>query len=144
MLEFSSHSKAAAIRPDKLRAIEADVLVLGLTERGVNVFKVLWLGLGPLRLPVEDDVMFLLDAYRELPAFQSGATREHGVFLGDGELEMIATRADGNAVRTRCVYAPFLNRNLATTSECEMPLDAYMQAWDALIAALADLALRSS
>jgi hypothetical protein len=128
-------------------APEAGPIITGLDPEGLQdrmvagghmVFEVIWDGYGPLKLAVEDDVMFLCEAYQELAAFlEKGGT--HDVFLGDGVLQMKATR-EGDVVHVVCTNVPFLHRGLMTKKEYAVNLSAYVDAWTRLIRELVDLA----
>ncbi len=101
-------------------------------------FEVEWETFGSLMLPVEEDVKFLCEAYEELPSFiENGG--EHTVYLGDGELEMLASRSAGN-VHVVCVNTPFLRRALMKRTEYDVSIGAYVGAWNRMIKGLVELA----
>jgi hypothetical protein len=101
-------------------------------------FEVEWEKFGSLMLPVEEDVKFLAEAYEELPFFVENGG-EHTVYLGDGELEMLASRSAEN-VHVVCVYTPLLRRTLRKRTECDVSLGAYVGAWNRTIRGLIELA----
>ena len=136
MLEFNTKIGDPAAHVN-ITEINPEVLMNRLVAAGRVVLEVIWEDWGSLRLPVEDDVIFLVDAYEELPSFiQKGG--EHSVFLGDGELHMEATR-DNDIVHVVCTHVPFLHRALLKKKEYDVGLNSYVGAWDRLICGLVRL-----
>jgi hypothetical protein len=135
-LEFNTKIRDTAGRAGVIEA-DPEGLMNRLVAAGRTVLEVSWEEFGPLLLPVEDDVIFLVEAYEGLSSFiRSGG--EHSVVLGDGELHMEVTR-DGDVVHVVCTHVPFLNRALLKKKEYEVSLDSYVEAWTRLIHGLVEL-----
>lgn len=138
-LTFSTQNCQGREEPTLL-PVDSMALTDSLAQRGFIVFEIRWEELGVLTLPVEDDIIFLCDAVSDLPRFLAGA--EHFVFLGDGSLVISAVRHNESvAVHTR--RSPHLHRDLTSDHHTNVPLDAYVLAWNRLMKQICDLA-RSS
>jgi hypothetical protein len=136
MLVFNTQFSKPEANVEKIK-VDPEELMYRLRANGLVVLDVFWEEFGNVKLPVEDDVIFLCEAYESLPSFvQNGG--EHSVFLGDGALRMVATR-EGNTVHLVCTRVPFLHRGLLTTKEYTVTLNSYVSAWYRLIRALVEL-----
>jgi hypothetical protein len=120
-----------------LDGLNSEHLMQELIAAGHPVFLLAWDDLDPVVLATEDDAMFLCEAYAELQHFlkHEGA---HHVFLGDGELNVQATR-EGDRVRLVRTHSPHLNRGLSTTKEYTVSLTSYADAWTRLMSGLLGL-----
>ncbi|WP_146655003.1 hypothetical protein [Labilithrix luteola] len=120
-----------------LSPIDPMALMESLAERGVMTFEIRWENLGLCALPVEDDIVFLCDAVSDLPQFLAGA--EHFVYLGNGSLVISAVRSNESvSIHTR--RSPHLHRDLTTDHHTNVPVDAYVLAWNRLMEQLCHLA----
>jgi hypothetical protein len=136
VLEFNTKVRDTRERAGVIE-VDPEGLMNRLVAAGRTVLEVSWEDFGPLLLPVEDDVIFLVEAYEGLSSFiRDGG--EHSVFLGDGELHMEATR-DGDVVHVVCTHVPFLRRALLEKKEYEVNLESYVEAWTRLIHELIEL-----
>ncbi|WP_437622576.1 hypothetical protein [Sorangium sp. So ce1151] len=120
---------------------DADEIAAMLVASGHTFLDVCWDDLGELRLPVEDDVIFICEGFEGLRSFSQDGD-QHSVYLGDGALQMAATRS-GDTVHLTCVHVPFLDRRLATRTERDVSMKSYISAWRRLMRALLDMAYSS-
>ena len=137
MLEFNTQISTPETGP-LITVIDPEGFRENMVRDGHELFDVTWEGYGPLRLSIEDDVMFLCQHYQELTSFIEKGGKQF-VFLGDGELEMEATR-EGRLVHVVCTNVPFLHRGLMKQKEYTVSLDAYVGAWTRFMRALIELA----
>jgi hypothetical protein len=136
MLEFNSQISTPETGP-LITGLDPEGFQEQMVRDGHFFFDVTWEGY-VARLFIEDDVMFLCDAYQELISFiEKGG--EHSVFLGDGELHMETTR-EGDVVHVVCTNVPGLHRAFLKKKEYTASLHAYVGAWTRFMRALIELA----
>ena len=135
MLEFNTQFSTPEAGP-LITGIDPEGFQKQMVRNGHVSLDLIWEGHGP-SVFVEDDVMFLCEAYRGLASFiEKGG--EHGVFLADGGLHMEATR-EGDVVHVVCTSVPGLQRALTKRKEYMVSLDAYVGAWTRFMRALIEL-----
>jgi hypothetical protein len=117
----------------------AENLMKRLLDDGTSEIEVDWGGILSTVLPVEDDVVFLVDASRELGSFLAGDLESHDVFLGDGLLQLTARREQGRVV-VNLAHTPYLDRRFSKQHEIRLSQDDYRAAWGRLIDELCQLA----
>lgn len=110
-----------------------------LLDKETDEIDVDWGGILSTTLPVEDDVVFLIDAYRALNGFLAGVLEIHDVFLGDGVLQLTARRVQ-ELVVVDIVHTPHLDLRLSQQHELRLSTDEYRSAWSGLIGELVRLA----
>jgi hypothetical protein len=109
-----------------------EILMKQLLGKGVDEVEIDWNGILSTALPVEDDVIFLVDAYRELDTFLAGNLDCHNVFLGDGRVQLTARQEEGQ-VAVYLAHAPYLDRRLSQRYEIRVTRDEYRAAWNGLL-----------
>ena len=111
--------------------IAPEKLMESLLEKGIEILQVSWLKLYEDKLAVEDDAIFLADAYNELEDFlQHGG--KHFAYLGDGSLEINSTiENDTVSVSLRCT--PHLDVQYMQFKTAEMTKEQYLSAWQNLM-----------
>jgi len=87
-----------------------------------------------MRLPVEDDAIFICEAYNELPAVAHDGGTQH-IYLGDGELD-VRVSFDGGIAHMTTTHSPFLDKNQTRILRERAPLERYAGAWERLIQAI--------
>ena len=118
---------------------EGEILMKNLLDKGIHEIDIDWGGILSTALPVEDDVVFLIDAYRALNRFLAGVRESHDVFLGDGLLQLTARRVQ-EQVLVDLAHTPLLDRRLSQRHELRLSTEEYRAAWNELIGELVRLA----
>lgn len=118
---------AAAVVP----VDDAESLMKRLFVAGCRVLAIDWDRVGLVELPVEDDVIFICEAYSELPVVTVDGGTQH-VFLGDGVLELEVT-VSGDLCHIAQSYCPYLHRHFLETCDYVVSVEKYVAAWHHLV-----------
>ena len=111
--------------------VDPDELLEKLLENGYESFHINWCNLFEDDLYIEDDAMFIADAYNEIEsAVENGES--HEVFLGDGTLQ-IMTKMSNETARMTVIHTPHLNKKFMQKKEVELTKAQYANAWKSLI-----------
>jgi hypothetical protein len=117
---------------------EGEELMKRLLDQGIQTIDINWAGVVSTTLPVEDDVIFLVDAYVDLEQFLSGEAPVHSVFLGDGLLQLTTQIVDSSVVM-EMVHTPHLDERFSRTHSLTLSPEQYRNAWTGLISDLASV-----
>lgn len=122
--------------PKLLNSIDGEELMESLLMSYDSIC-VNWWNLFDVKLFIEDDVIFLADAFNELlEGFDIGDAQN--IFLGDGALQATITYKE-NTIHMDAQYAPNLNKNSIQKKELTIDRQEYICAWKAMIVCLIDL-----
>jgi hypothetical protein len=116
-----------------------EILMKRLQDEGMDEVEVDWGGIVSTALPVEDDVPFLIDAFRELESFLTGGRDNHEVFLGDGLLQLTA-RHQNERIVVDLVHTPHLDRRFSQQHQMRLSREEYRASWIHLIDEVCSLA----
>ncbi len=111
--------------------VDPDELLEGLLNNGYESFHIKWYDLFEDDLYVEDDAMFIAEAYNEIEATLNKG-EAHEVFLGDGSLQVKTTIKNESVIMT-VIYTPHLDRRFMQKKEAELTKTQYINAWKSLI-----------
>ena len=110
--------------------IDGEKLLKALIKHDFETINLNWHDLFQVQLFVEDDVLFLVDAYNELSELES--TETQSIYLGDGGFELdIKLLAD--SVKIKATYTPYLDKRFSEKKELMLTKESYFQSWNSLM-----------
>ena len=115
--------------PELKLEYDTEELPTRLLDRGVTDLLVRVVGYTEY-VPVDDDSEFLADAYIALTRIlkQRQQSAHHSVFLGDGRIRIEAI-ITGTSVRCEVKNFPHLRKDLGSSQQLDLSLQAYAHGW---------------
>ncbi len=127
------HFEVPSSAPASANVLDAEVALELAVGCGYEVIQVDWAGMFCVELPVEDDVMFLVEAAHQLR--EGELPVRHEVFLGDGGFQIEADISE-KKVSMRVIHTPYLDKRFSEEAIKILPQSAYIAAWNSLMAQL--------
>jgi hypothetical protein len=122
---------------DAIAPVAGEPLASRLIAADCEFLDVTWEKVGSLTLCASDDVIFVCEAYNELPDVIAEGGQH--VYLGDGALELTVTFSGGLSHIVQR-HSRFLRRDFTTTTEYTASLERYVGAWHRLVRGIVELA----
>ena len=119
-------------------AVDGELLMERVWAAGHEVIEIDWEKAGIVRHGVEDEVIYLCDAYNELLAL-NGTEGSQFAHLADGVLQMTVQFSAGVCHIEQC-YTPYLHPPLRQNSSYCMGFEEYVSAWEQIICGIQELA----
>ena len=123
MTTFSLISKES----EKVKINDSESLIDLFLVKEIEYFELNLWEICKIRLNVEDDIMFLIDAYEEILSIKKPVS--HYVFLDDGGAIIKTSLINNECVNVNIKLVPFLDVKNLHEKNIRMSLDDYIRSW---------------